>query len=259
MTLQELEAIKKKKAAKSENKQKDQTDKSDSTMNTPPSQVKIVSKPIPIDLELSNELTKDTNNRAGLSDAAQCSSPFEFASLFSTMISEKLVFSPDKREDLDVELQHYLPKLEWGSEDVIAATAGQALLTPASLLPDKIDEIEGGITPTVLMTMQSIAYHIALVRKQKLYLTMETTFDELDLFFSSMTYGYQRRNDTAALTNELTPSGGINSKMPTFPIPRFDGTPIDGDNWCADVVRKFKGNGYLMFINNRSYCDSNFS
>lgn len=45
--------------------------------------------------------------------------------------------------------------------------------------------------------------------------------------------------------------------MSLFKIPTFDDNPIEGDTCCADIIRKFKGNGCLEFLENRPYCAVN--
>ena len=134
-----------KKEKKSAKRKKERTDQRDSEMSTPPSQVQVSTTP-PIDLDLSNEIRSNTGSAAGLSDTVRCTTNCAFASLFSTMISEKLVSSDSARENLEVELALYLPKMGWISEDAIAASAGQNLPSPDTLLPGRIEDIEGIIT-----------------------------------------------------------------------------------------------------------------
>ena len=125
----------------------------------------------------------------------------------------------------------------WSTEDTVAATAGQPIPAPATILDSVIDtEL---ITPSVLLMLQNITRYIVPVRKRSLYLTKATSFNELVLYSSRTHYGHLRRHDAAALTSGQTALAGINSKLPSFQVPKFDGNTIKGDAWARNVVRKF--------------------
>ena len=58
----------------------------------------------------------------------------------------------------------------------------------------------------------------------------------------------------AALTHGKIALTGINSKLPSFQVPTFDGNTIEGDAWARNVVRKFKGQGQLSFLECENHC-----
>ena len=92
------------------------------------------------------------------------------------------------------------------------------------------------------------------VRKRSLYLTKATLFNELELFNTRSHYSHLHRHDIAALTNRQTTLAGIDSKLPSFQAPKFDGNTIERDAWARNVVRKFKGQGQLSFLECENHC-----
>ena len=202
---------------------KTQTGKDDTLSSTPASQVRETPL-VPTDLKLSDEASTDTDSTTGLTDTVVCDSPEKLAEVFGLMVGDKLAYPVETVKLLESQLETYFSKMGWQSEDAVAATAGQPLPLPDTILDSVVET--GLISPSVVMMLQNIARYIVPVRKRSLYLTKATSFDELELFNSRSHYGHLRRHDAAALTTGQTAPAGIESKLPSFQVPKFDGNTI---------------------------------
>ena len=178
-------------------------------------------------------------------------SPENLAETIAPMVADKIGYPDDAREDLARQFGLYFRAIGWITEDVAAQTAGDELPIPLSVCTDAATV--GMISPAIRIILRKIQLMIATVRKDNLYLPKSLSFDALESY-SSTRYAHQRRHDAAALGNEQTPSGGSDQKLPTFTVPKFDGTTLEGDTYVEAVERRFRNNGQLQFLEDESYC-----
>ena len=124
---------------------------------------------------------------------------------------------------------------------------------PDDLLPD--ENVVGMISPAIKLTLQRIAQFTETVRRQKLYLSKLTTYDELLDYHASNRKSNQRIYDVTALEQGRTPSGG-NHNVPAFSVPKLVGNRIEGHAFVDNVMRKFKGRGQLSYLEYNLYYDN---
>ena len=201
----------------------------------------------PTNLSLSNEHEKDENvEMSGLSDTQFCTTPKNLASVLGSIVGDMLRYPSDEKRDLVQQFGVYFSKLGWDTEDHVSATAGTNLPIPTSMVKD-MDTV-GMINPAIRLTLQNIAQFVATVRKQKLYLSKSTAFDELHDYHASSRASHQRINDAAALGQGHKSSFAGDHKVPAFTVPKFVGDSLEGQAYVDNVVRKFKGHGQLQFL-----------
>ena len=132
----------------------------------------------PINLSLSNEQDKDKAvETSGLTDTQFCTTHKTLASVIGSTVANTLKYPNLEIHDLVQQFSIYFEALGWKTEDYITTSAGACLLMTNDLVPD--ENVVDMISPEIILTLDRIAQFTASVRRQKLYLSKSTTFNEM--------------------------------------------------------------------------------
>ena len=134
----------------------------------------------------------------------------------------------------------------------MTASAGKYLPKPSSVVTNE-DSVDI-ISPAIQLSIKRIAQFVVTVRKRKLFLSRNTTFDVLLDVHASNRHTNQHRYEPSALGKEHSQKG-YNQKVPAFTVPKFSGKSLDGQEYVDNVTRKFKGNVQLFYLEDADFCD----
>ena len=132
----------------------------------------------PLDLSLLHEHEKDEKTEmSGLTDTQHCTDSKHLACIVGAMVANTLSYGSTDKHALLIQFLFYFDKLGSKTEDHMIASAHECLPKPASLVPNEYSV--DMISPSIQMNIERIAQFVVTVRRRKLFLSSDTSFDEL--------------------------------------------------------------------------------
>ena len=193
-----------------------------------------------------SSLAKDSN----LSETAYCKSSDEIAFVCSNLISENLGLEDDVLIKLKVQLEAYFTAIGITSDDSLKLFAGETWPSPNDVVDESVSKVDI-LTPAAMLALDYVSKLTAVVRHNHYYLGEFTTHENLIQYCSAKPSHRSESNSGGAET--VTSHGETDRKLPSFSLPKFTGSRLDGSEWMKKVVRVFRNHGIGMFLTDSDY------
>ena len=172
----------------------------------------------PVNLSLSNEKDKDVAvEMSGLIDTRCGTVHTNLASIIGSMVANTLGYPNIEKNNLVIQFNIYFEALGWKTESYMTASTETCLTILTELVLG--ENVVGMICLEIQLTLERIAQFTVTVRRQKLYLSKSTTFDELLDYHVSNCNSYQCKNMTSLLLERNILLRGLIRKYPRSRFP----------------------------------------
>ena len=155
---------------------------------------------------------------SGLIDTSCGTVHTNLASIIGSMIANTLGYPNIEKNNLAIQFNIYFEALGWKTENYMTASAGTCLTSPTKLVLG--ENVVGMISSAIQLTLERIAHFTVTMRRQKLYISKSTTFDELLDYHTSNCNSYQRKNMTSLLLERNILLRGLIRKYPRSRFPK---------------------------------------
>ena len=152
----------------------------------------------PLNLSLKHEHEKDEQTQmSDLIDTRHCTDCKHLDYVVGTMVANTLSIDTTEKHALLIQFCIYFDKLGWNTEDHMIASAHECLPKPASLVSNE-DSVEM-ISPVIQLNIERMSQFVVTVRRRKLFLSSNTSFDELLEYHANNRHTAQLIYEAAAL------------------------------------------------------------
>ena len=194
----------------------------------------------------SSKLAKDSN----LSETVHCKSSNEIAFVCSSIISDNLGLDATVQIKLTAQLEHYFTTIGVTSDDSLKLFAGNHWPSPSDVVKQEESAIDM-LTPAAMLALDEVSRMTAVVRHNQYYLGEFTTHENLVQYCQSKPS--HRHETSSASVDQADRSAVAEKKLPSFSLPKFTGTRLDGSEWMKKVVRVFRNHGVGLFLTDNDY------